>query len=73
MRLYVLIEKTMHLAFKICGVINSVTQPFPDFHMRHRTVKVFSVIYLAWGLEHGLKVKSTHYSGRGLKFSSQTT
>lgn len=42
--------KTMHLPVKICGVINSVTQPLPDFYMSHRTIKVFSLIS---GLETG--------------------
>lgn len=43
-------KKTMHLPVKICGVINSVTQPLPDFYMSHRTIKVFSLIS---GLETG--------------------
>lgn len=52
LRFYVSMEKkkTMHLPVKICGVINSVTQPLPDFYMSHRTIKVFSLIS---GLETG--------------------
>lgn len=37
-------KKTMHLPVKICGVINSVTPPLPDFHMSHGTIKVLSLI-----------------------------
>lgn len=49
----------MHLAFKTCGFINSVTQPFPDFYVNHVTVKTFSLNVWLGGRNNGLKVKST--------------
>lgn len=36
-------EKMMHLAFKRCYFISSVTQPLSDFHMSHMIIKTFSL------------------------------